>query len=270
MRALAGAPTLRVAIQESLGAAGLRALGDLNRGDGEIVESELATRLDADKQAEIEAEAVDFLGGEVPGLGTIEAIEWSWLGGGRKPADFYVNVAASERSVALPLNVKRTTERIHENWNAAVSTNTLLRVACGLPIVSPKKLTRIPTGKTLLEFAAGARTLEPGDYFILDIIASADNELKSVEAQGLLSHVVEENGALVLSFKRQHGRPGDLIYRRATAILPDDFDVNAAFIDAMLPAPLAAEELALLTIAQRRANGEALASLRASAREALR
>jgi hypothetical protein len=266
MRALAGAPTLHAAVQEALTAA--TSQSSLNRGPGELFESELAARLTDDVQRDIYTEAVSKMK-KVPGYGKVSAITWRWLGGGRKPADFLVTIEGSERTVVLPVNLKRTTDN-YANWNAAVSTNALIRVACGLPLVSPQRLKRIPTDRTLLEFAAGVRALQPSDYFILDVSTTNDGNLLKVETQGLLSHVMDVDGKLCLAVRRQTGHQADLLYWRTQTIVPDGFDVNAAFIDAMLPTPLSADELALQNLALLRANGASLSSLRSSARAALK
>jgi hypothetical protein len=221
-----------------------------NRSKLEAVEAELAARLTEEKQTEVMAEVVAALGKKVTGFGTLKSITWVWLGGGRKACDFLVTVVGSKREVVLPVNVKTrsTTAFNFDNWNHAVSTNTLLRVACGLPIVG-KRLARIDTDTTILEFVAGLRTIQPGDYFLLEAVIDSDFNVVDVTSQGLLSHVMKNaTGKTVLAVQRQTGRAGDLLFYPAAEVLPDGFDVNAALIDAMLPQALTPAQLVLQNV----------------------
>jgi hypothetical protein len=203
-------------------------------------------------------QVVAALGKTVTGFGTLKSITWVWLGGGRKACDFLVTVVGSKREVVLPVNVKTrsTTAFNFESWNHAVSTNTLLRVACGLPIVG-KKLTRLDTDTTIIEFVAGLRTIQPGDYFLLEAVIDGGLNVVDVTSQGLLSHVMKNPaGRTVLAVQRQTGRAGDLLFYPASEVLPDGFDVNAALIDVMLPLALTPAQLALQNITKMRAAGE--------------
>ena len=250
MRAIASAPLMHVLFQESVTAANASNTATLNRGNGEAVEAELAARLTEEKQAELLNDVVAVLGKTVTGFGTLKSITWVWLGGGRKACDFLVTVVGSKREVALPVNVKTrsTTAFNFESWNHAVSTNTLLRVACGLPIVG-KKLTRLDTDVTILEFVAGLRTIQPGDYFLLEAVIDGGLNVVDVTSQGLLSHVMKSpSGKTVLAVQRQTGRAGDLLFYPATEVLPDGFDVNAALIDVMLPQALTPAQLVLQNV----------------------
>lgn len=267
MRAIASAPLMHVLFQESVTAAHASATTTLNRGNGEAVEAELAARLTAEKQTELMAEVVTALGRTVTGFGTLKSITWVWLGGGRKACDFLVTVVGSKREVVLPVNVKTrsTTAFNFENWNHAVSTNTLLRVACGLPIVG-KRVARIDTDTTILEFVAGLRTIQPGDYFLLE--AEIDNGFNVVDvtSQGLLSHVMKNAaGETVLAVQRQTGRPGDLLFYPASDVLPDGFDVNAALIDVMLPQALTPAQLVLQNVRKLRTSGAEIEAVQACA-----
>ena len=257
MRAIASAPLMHVLFQESVTAAHASATTTLNRGNGEAVEAELAARLTEEKQAAVMAEVVAALGKKVTGFGTLKSITWVWLGGGRKACDFLVTVVGSKREVVLPVNVKTrsTTVFNFDNWNHAVSTNTLLRVACGLPIVG-KRLTRIDTDTTILEFVAGLRTIQPGDYFLLEAEIDSDFNVVGVTSQGLLSHVMKNAaGQTVLAVQRQTGRPGDLLFYPAAEVLPDGFDVNAALIDVMLPQALTPAQLVLQNVTKLHGSG---------------
>ena len=260
MRAIASAPLMHVLFQESVTAANASNTATLNRGNGEAVEAELAARLTEEKQAELLNDVVAVLGKTITGFGTLKSITWVWLGGGRKACDFLVTVVGSKREVVLPVNVKTrsTTAFNFESWNHAVSTNTLLRVACGLPIVG-KKLTRLDTDVTILEFVAGLRTIQPGDYFLLEAVIDGGLNVVDVTSQGLLSHVMKNaSGKTVLAVQRQTGRPGDLLFYPAAEVLPDGFDVNAAFIDVMLPAALSPAQLALQNITRLRTSGQSV------------
>jgi hypothetical protein len=249
---------MHVLFQESVTAANASNTATLNRGNGEAVEAELAVRLTEEKQGELMNQVVAALGKTVTGFGTLKSITWVWLGGGRKACDFLVTVVGSKREVVLPVNVKTrsTTAFNFESWNHAVSTNTLLRVACGLPIVG-KRLTRLDTDTTIIEFVAGLRTIQPGDYFLLEAVIDGGLNVVDVTSQGLLSHVMKNPaGRTVLAVQRQTGRAGDLLFYPASEVLPDGFDVNAALIDVMLPLALTPAQLALQNITKMRAAGE--------------
>lgn len=269
MRTAVAAPTFVRVMADSVAA--VRALGaQMNRGTGELVEAEMAVRLDDATQAALAAEIIAGLQGPVPGYGEVQAITWEWLGGGRQRADFFVTVVGTERTAVLPSNVKinafDTGHRLGR-WDAAAALTTILATAMGEPLSGKR-----PTwtcDDVVLDWCEGKRRLRGGDYFILSGQLDKDGVLSSTSAQGLLSSVIEEDGVINLAIKRHPTRPADVLYKATELLLPPDFDVNAAFARALLPPPVGRgtlEALAVSAAAPKGANRAQLAALVQTAR----
>lgn len=268
MRTAVAAPTFFRVMSESVDE--VRAVGaQLNRGTGELVEAEMAPRLDAATQATLAGEIIDALNGPVPGFGTVTNITWAWLGGGRKRADFLVTVHASERTVVLPTNVKVTAPYgptvSKGRWDVAAAAATLMLVALGK---SFDEKTRLNVDGAVLDFCEGKKRIVGGDYFILNGHLDSEGVLKETSAQGLLSTVIEEDGVTNLAIRRHATRPADMLFWRSDLLLPAGFDVNAAFARAMLPRRISRDAAAALAVSAAAPKGATRAQLAALAQTA--
>jgi len=198
-----------------------------NRGTGEAFEGALGKLLTGPAQDQITADVQGLLpGGEVPGMGAVLAV--SWLpAGGRKGFDFEVQTFTEGGGVRYDwVNVKRVCEKTASS--EAVALNTLLRVARGEDVAKPG---RVNCPRTLLGWFAGREKIDGSDYWILEFVCDG-GVLLDVRSQGLLSAVA--GGKLAMHI---HTNRDVVQYNHSDEVLPDDFDVNAAFPEALTRTP---------------------------------
>src|SRR5690606_13781386 len=106
--------------------------------------------------------------------------------GGRGAADLLFELTfADGHTLAVPVNVKWNAAR--SVGNDAVAVTTLLKVAQGRRVDDPGT---VRVERTILEWHAGRVRIQPGDYYLLDVLGDkVAGRVLDHHFQGLLSSV---------------------------------------------------------------------------------
>lgn len=248
------------AMRDVLTVACLEAAGS-RHGWHDRVEDEVAALLESGEAQAMVSTAVD--GGRVfPGFGQVRAVTWERLSGKHAPADFVLTVAAEERTVAVPVNLKADTPGTPQREDRACAATALVRAARAERVVG-ERLGPDDVDTAALSWFAGQERIR-GDYYVWQVYADhASGEVAGTRCQGLLSTVVDGPDGPRLAVRRQGSRNDGVIFVPSDRFLPDGWDPNLALARALMrpPSRHAAAVLALSLAAADGADDAALAEL---------